>query len=101
VCVCVCVCVCVRARAREYLWGKEGVRSLELELQAVVSWVLGTEFQSSARVAGALNCGSISSAHLAYYFLRQCLTQPEVYQFIKSDWPVIFRDLPIFTLPAQ
>lgn len=58
---CVCVCVCIFVSVQVSAVPEEARRgassSLEMELQAVESylaWVLGTEFRSSARAVGHL-----------------------------------------------
>ena len=67
ICVCVCVCMyiyllCIyRCPQRP----EEGIGTLELDLEEVMShlrWVLGTEPRSSARAASALNLCAISPA---------------------------------------
>lgn len=54
--------MCVGADNRARAW-KKALDPLEVELQASVTWLLGTKFCSSGRAASTLNHRAFSPAH--------------------------------------
>lgn len=87
ICICVYACVCTHLHVRCTLCSfrqrlKEGVRSLELDLQAA-----GIKLWSSARATNALNLRAISPGPQNYDFEIDKVGADEMAQWVKVRAP--------------